>query len=227
MNYKNLWKVNHGLQTTFAILSKDRGCAKRVKKGTCKLYSDSYHPCRGCSLQLLIYNNRLYDSALYKKENTIDVPDKTPKTNFNDGADSSYNDSKPSFGNRYGTATTICAHSGCANYIAASGDTNCCMEHSKKCAECGCYIDEDATYCMVCLEIAASNNTNSNSVQNQTKDWMKDQASGKDYSSNDGGEYYCMGKNVPAPIKQKTLMIYTVILAIQMAIMLRDRVFLG
>ena len=63
--------------------------------------------------------------------------------------------SKP-FTNKYGTATTKCAHSGCDNYIASSGDTNCCVTHSKKCANCGVYIDEDATYCMDCLKKALS-----------------------------------------------------------------------
>jgi outer membrane murein-binding lipoprotein Lpp len=61
--------------------------------------------------------------------------------------------SKPatSFTNKYGTSTTICAHSGCNSYIASSGDTNCCTSHSKKCAECKKYIDEDAVWCVDCL----------------------------------------------------------------------------
>ena len=63
--------------------------------------------------------------------------------------------SSSSFTNKYGTPTTLCAHSGCSNYIASSGDTNCCTTHSRKCLECGKYIDEDATYCMDCLKKAA------------------------------------------------------------------------
>ena len=67
--------------------------------------------------------------------------------------------SKPStsstFTNKYGTSTTICAFAGCTNYIASSGDTNCCTKHSRRCAECGCYIDSDATYCTSCLRKAA------------------------------------------------------------------------
>lgn len=55
------------------------------------------------------------------------------------------------FTNKYGTATTRCAHSGCTNYIASSGDTNCCTVHSNKCLNCGKYIDEDAMYCMDCI----------------------------------------------------------------------------
>ena len=58
------------------------------------------------------------------------------------------------FTNKYGTPTTKCAHPGCNNYIASSGDTNCCTTHSKKCLTCGKYIDEDAVYCMDCLEKA-------------------------------------------------------------------------
>ncbi len=69
---------------------------------------------------------------------------------------SSYSSStkKSSFTNAYGTPTTICNHRGCSNYIASSGDTNCCTTHSKRCAECGCYIDEDAFMCMSCIQKA-------------------------------------------------------------------------
>ena len=56
------------------------------------------------------------------------------------------------FSNKYGSATTRCAHAGCTKTIAPSGDTNCCTIHSKRCLECDCYIDEDATYCMSCIE---------------------------------------------------------------------------
>ncbi len=61
---------------------------------------------------------------------------------------------KTNFTNKYGTATTYCAHGGCTNYIAPSGDTNCCTTHSQRCLECGCYIDEDAMFCISCLEKA-------------------------------------------------------------------------
>ena len=61
------------------------------------------------------------------------------------------------FTNKYGTPTTKCAHTGCSNYIAPSGDTNCCEAHSNKCLNCGKYIDEDATYCMDCLSDAIEN----------------------------------------------------------------------
>lgn len=58
------------------------------------------------------------------------------------------------FTNKYGTPTTKCAHTGCSEYIASSGDTNCCVSHSRKCLNCGCYIDEDALYCMICIKNA-------------------------------------------------------------------------
>ncbi len=36
---------------------------------------------------------------------------------------------------------------------------------------------------------------------NEVHDWMKDQAEGKDYGDDDGGDYYCMGKNDTCPNK--------------------------
>lgn len=65
-----------------------------------------------------------------------------------------YTPAEKPFTNAYGTRTTICAHAGCDNYIASSGDTNCCETHSNRCGNCYCYIDEDAMYCMDCLEDA-------------------------------------------------------------------------
>ena len=56
-----------------------------------------------------------------------------------------------SFTNKYGTPTTKCAVSGCDNYIASSGDTNCCVLHSNRCKNCDKYIDGDAIYCMDCI----------------------------------------------------------------------------
>lgn len=58
------------------------------------------------------------------------------------------------FHNKYGSMSTKCAHPGCDNYIVKSGDSNCGGIHSNNCGNCGCYIDEDAMYCMSCLEEA-------------------------------------------------------------------------
>lgn len=66
-----------------------------------------------------------------------------------------------SFTNKYGTATTLCVHTGCTNFIAKSGDTNCCETHSNRCGECGCYIDEDAMFCLSCIEKAINNKSQS------------------------------------------------------------------
>lgn len=72
------------------------------------------------------------------------------------GSDTNYpsetnKQSTTGFANKYGTAGTRCAYSGCNKYIAASGDTNCCITHSNKCLNCGCYIDNDASFCMDCM----------------------------------------------------------------------------
>ena len=67
------------------------------------------------------------------------------------------------FTNKFGTPQTICAHAGCDNTIASSGDTNCCTKHSAKCLNCGKYIDEDATYCMDCLTKSVTKSSGSSS----------------------------------------------------------------
>ena len=50
---------------------------------------------------------------------------------------------------------------------------------------------------------SSSASSSSGYTQDDVKDWMKDQAVGKDYSYDDGGEYYCMGKNDTCPNKTK------------------------
>jgi hypothetical protein len=67
-----------------------------------------------------------------------------------------HSSAQSSFTNKYGTSTTKCAHTGCSNYIANSGDTNCCKEHSNRCLDCNKYIDEDAYYCISCIAAAAT-----------------------------------------------------------------------
>lgn len=62
--------------------------------------------------------------------------------------------SSGSFTNKYGSRTTRCVVSGCSNYIASSGDTNCCASHSNRCGNCNCYIDGDAMFCMSCIASA-------------------------------------------------------------------------
>ena len=112
---------------------------------------------------------------------------------------SSSGSTSSSFTNLYGTPTTVCAHKGCTNYIASSGDTNCCAIHSNKCLECGKYIDEDATWCMSCL-YKATNSSNSSSSSSSSG---KSSSKGPWYSTNvksDGmGPYPCYGKNNTCP----------------------------
>lgn len=74
----------------------------------------------------------------------------------NSGTNKNHSNTSTPFTNKYGTATTKCAHSGCNNYIARSGDTNCCTTHSNKCLDCKKYIDEDAYYCVSCIAEAAT-----------------------------------------------------------------------
>lgn len=85
--------------------------------------------------------------------NDYEYEDSSYDSDYSSSYTSSYSSS---FTNDYGTSSTICAHSGCTRTIASSGDTNCCIIHSNDCGNCGCYIDEDAMYCMDCLREALS-----------------------------------------------------------------------
>ena len=106
------------------------------------------------------------------------------------------------FTNKYGTPTTKCAHSGCSNYIASSGDTKNCAVHSNRCKECSCFIDEDATWCMDCLMKAANSSQNGSS---SSSSGSGNSSKGPYHSSNvkdDGmGPYYCYGKGNTCPNK--------------------------
>ena len=81
--------------------------------------------------------------------------------------------SSKTFTNKYGTATTRCFHSGCNNYIASTGDTNCCTTHSARCLNCNCYIDEDAMYCMSCLSSSSNSSNSYNSNSSYSSDTCK------------------------------------------------------
>lgn len=106
--------------------------------------------------------------SISTKQNNDETEEQGKSTKTTASSHTSYSSnssSSRSFSNEYGTSTTKCAHPGCNNPIASSGDTNCCIIHSRRCLECGKYIDEDATYCMSCLTKALqpSNNTSSGS----------------------------------------------------------------
>ena len=49
----------------------------------------------------------------------------------------------------------------------------------------------------------SKDNYSIHNFQEKTKDWMQDQAEDKDYTTDDGGEYYCMGKNDTCPNKTR------------------------
>lgn len=71
-----------------------------------------------------------------------------------------------SFTNLYGTATTQCNYSECGNPIAPCGNTNCCIAHSSKCLSCGTFIDNDAMFCLSCIEEKVGNTASKYSAVN-------------------------------------------------------------
>lgn len=90
-------------------------------------------------------------SSSTSNKSSYSPPSYTSSYSSSSSSKPSSSSSSSNFTNAYGTATTKCAHPGCNNYIASSGDTNCCTTHSKKCMNCGKYIDEDAMFCISCL----------------------------------------------------------------------------
>lgn len=116
----------------------------------------------------------------------------------NSSSKSYSNSSSSSFTNKYGTSTTKCAQSGCNNYIASSGDTNCCITHSNKCIECKKYIDGDAMYCMSCLSSAAkksSSSSSGSSYGSSSKSYSSSSSSGSGTCKfKEGGQYVCSSK---------------------------------
>lgn len=126
---------------TFAISAAGCGSDSHVDDGVGSAYNDSPS-----------YGTQSYESPdigltdSYMEDGGID----TEKDTIIDAKEDAYSSSAP-FTNKTGTSTTKCAHAGCDNYIASSGDTYYCVTHSKKCGACGCYIDEDAMFCPDCI----------------------------------------------------------------------------
>lgn len=116
----------------------------------------------------------------------------TSSSGFANTANSGYSStsSRKSFTNKYGTETTKCAHSGCNNYIASSGDTNCCASHSNKCLNCDSYIDEDAMYCMSCIT-KSSNGASSSSSNNKSSSASSASSSKNKCHYKENGEEVC------------------------------------
>lgn len=126
------------------------------------------------------------------------TPKPTTSSSSSSSGSSKSSSSTSSFTNAYGTPTTKCAHSGCNNYIASSGDTNCCTTHSNKCLNCGKYIDEDAMYCMSCLTKAASGSKSSSSSSSSSGYGSSSSSSSSSRSGlcqyKSGGQYVCNKK---------------------------------
>lgn len=129
---------------------------------------------------------------------TADVTTTAAETKSNTSSSSS-SKSSSSFTNKYGTATTKCAHSGCNNYIASSGDTNCCTTHSNKCLNCNKYIDEDAMYCMDCLskssKSSSSSSSGSSSYSSSSKSSSSSSAGGAGKCKYKVGDQYVCSKS--------------------------------
>ena len=104
--------------------------------------------------------------------------------NYNSNYSGNSYSGSSSFTNKYGTSTTKCYIAGCNNYIAKSGDTNCCTTHSNKCGNCYCYIDSDAVYCMSCISGAIGDN---NSAGSTTECYICGESAYSKY----GSYYYC------------------------------------
>lgn len=127
----------------------------------------------------------------------VTVKPQPTATNTNSSSSSAKSVQTVSFTNSYGTSSTVCAISNCSRLIASSGDTNCCTIHSNNCKECGKYIDSDATWCMSCIEKAASKAAEPpKSTSNYST--KKTTACGHD-SCATNGPFYCMGKNNTCP----------------------------
>lgn len=98
-------------------------------------------------------SSEIDDDTFLKVVNSIQMPELNVTDESSTPSGNTYS---PGFTNKYGTADTKCAYSGCNSKIATTGDTNCCIDHSNNCLNCGCYIDSDAMYCMSCLSGSTS-----------------------------------------------------------------------
>lgn len=86
------------------------------------------------------------------------------------------------FKNSYGSPDTKCDNEGCTSFIAPSGNTKYCIEHTAICVECDGFINIGESYCANCLEKRAN-------PQNSTQ---KDSTEGECYWCNGTGmvKYY-------------------------------------
>ena len=140
----------------------------------------------GFSAWIFVKNAEIEEMEEMIYGNSYDDDSSYGDSDYDDDDNSYQKPSSGSFTNKYGTRTTKCAISGCSNYIAPSGDTNCCISHSRTCGECYCYIDSDAMYCMDCISDAAKGNTKDYSASGHACYVCGDTA----YSKY-GSYYYC------------------------------------
>ena len=94
------------------------------------------------------------------------------------------------FKNSYGSPDTKCDIEGCAGFIAPSGNTKYCIEHTAICTECDSFINIGKLYCDNCLE-KRENPQNSN---------QKDSNEGECSGCNGTGmvKYYYGGSDLEA-----------------------------
>ncbi len=136
-------------------------------------------------------NKNVTTSSTYTSQKSYSNTNK--QSSVDTASTTKYYSSYTSFSNKYGTPTTICAHSGCDRYIASTGDTNCCSIHSNKCSSCGCYIDEDAMYCIDCIKKAYGKSTTKSSYSYTHTCYASGCSKEGTYSLEgfNGTEYYC------------------------------------
>lgn len=92
-------------------------------------------------------DNGAEELAFNRNEKTMKLYALTYNCIYDDNLGNSENGVK----NEYGTPTTICEQDGCERYIAPSGNTRFCTEHSKPCKRCGKFMNPlDPNYCEDC-----------------------------------------------------------------------------
>lgn len=129
-------------------------------------------------------SSEIDDDTFLKIVNSVQLPELKvtgkPEKDTGSFSSSSSSSSSSGFTNKFGTATTTCAVSGCNRSIASSGDTNCCSQHSKKCGNCGCYIDSDAMFCMSCISSSLDGSSSSSKKSSSSSGSSSSSKSGSD-----------------------------------------------
>lgn len=98
------------------------------------------------------------DSEVFHNEDYIDIDPELATYSFSDNTLRYYQTYScvldPSdatfFSNTYGDFHTICAEEGCRMYIAPSGHTKYCTEHTSACEHCENFVDPGNRFCVDC-----------------------------------------------------------------------------